>query len=197
MANPWSDYTDEIISEVDDELGTKYKMSVRRLLAEPTKFMKIDGIGVTVRNMHEDVTNYVDDMLEDMADEQKKFENDVAKAVGITQQLSQNIMMQAKQNKIPFITPAAMERNEAAEEIIYIDNVDSNVLALAESFVKNANLIADFSYNYKDDKIGSWLFDGEKNYMLRVYLPPSQILYLETSKEELENLFKNIEETIR
>ena len=191
MADLWSDYTDGMISDIDDELGTKYKMSVRRFLSDPGKYAKQEGISITMGNMQEDVDGIIDEQLKDYAAEQKSLMDDAAKADSITTQITQTLNLKAKQNKLPLIRPVMVERDETHDEVVYINSVESGTLMLIDKLTDNADFVADFTYPYKNYKIGNWLFCGEKNYTLRVYLQPSEVLYIENGKNEIDALFNN------
>lgn len=192
MADLWSDYTDSLINEIDDGLGTKYKMSVRRFLTDPRKYANQEGISITVNNMHEDVDNMIDEILKDYTDEQKVLTDNAMKADSMTKQLSQTLVLQAKQNKLALVTPVLIERDETLDERIYINSVDNGTLALVERLVNTSTFVADLGYMYKTYKIGSWLFGGrEKNYILTVYVPPSEVLDIENSKTELDEMFND------
>jgi hypothetical protein len=111
-----------------------------------------------------------------------------SKADSITKQLSQNITSQARQNNTPVIRPVTMERDATREERLYIDAFDNSVISLVQRLVASSMLVADLGAAYKEYKIGSWLFSGNKNYLLSVYMPDNTLLSLETSRAELDNL---------
>ena len=191
MADLWSDYTDALINDIDDELGAKYKMSVRRFLSDPGKYAKQEGISITVSNMQEDVDNFIDQRLKELAAEQKSLMDDAARADSITSQIAQTLSLKAKQTKLPLIRPVAVERDETHDEVVYISSVDSGTLVLIDKLTENADFVADFTYQYKNYKIGNWLFCGKKTYAIRTYLPPNEVLYIENGKNEIDTLFND------
>jgi hypothetical protein len=188
MADLWSDYSDALIADIDAKIGSKYKMSIRDLLTDPTNYADDPNVQTTIKNMKSDVDFYIDDRLAKMPDETKTFEDNVFKANSITTQLAQNISMQAKQYKVPFIKPVMIDRDDARDVVVYVNSVDQSLLALVDKLSSSATFIADYTYNYKQSKIGAWLFSGSESHMLRAYLPPSDVLSLETSRDELDGI---------
>lgn len=197
MAELWSDYTDMLITGMDKRVGSKYKLSLRSLLADPTKYATQQNIQITMGNMREDVDKYIDERVKALADEQKDLDDAASKADSITRQLGQSITSQARQNNVPVIKPVTIDRDMAREERVYIDTVDNGVISLVQKLVLSSMLIADLSARYKDYNIGSWLFSGNKNYMLSVYMPNSTLLALETSRAELDNLLTSASNFIK
>ncbi len=189
MADLWSDYSDALIADIDAKLGSKYKMSISDLLTDPSKYAGNDNIQTTIKNMRSDVDFYIDDRLAKMADERKLLEDSVFKANSITTQLAQNISMQAKQYKVPVIKPVMIDRDDTDDVVIYVDAVDAPLLALVDKLSSSAMFIADYTYSYKQSKIGSWMFSGTVNRILSVFLRPSDVLSLENSKAELDGIF--------
>ncbi len=190
MADMWSDETDGLLRDVDKKLGSKYKMTVRDLLANLPKYAGQSDISVTIDNMREDVNKYIDGLLEKMPAVTRDLENSMAQANSITRQLSMNIGMQAKQNNVPVIKPVDITRDTDEEEVIAINAVDEQVLKLVEKLVGRSNLIADFSYPFKTYSIGSWFFGGDtKNYTIDVDIAPNDAYDMEMSRQEINDLF--------
>jgi hypothetical protein len=188
MADLWSDYTDMLITGIDKQLGSKYKFSLRAMLTDPVKYATQPNVQITIENLKEDVDKYLDERSTALATEQKELEDQAAKADSITGQLSRSITMNAKQSNVPVIKPVTLDRDTAKEKAIYIDNIDSNVNTLVEKLVSASILIADLGTVYKNYKFGSWLFSGNKDYVLSVYVPDSSFLMLEASRIELDGL---------
>ncbi|MFI5412386.1 MAG: hypothetical protein ACHQX1_00660 [Candidatus Micrarchaeales archaeon] len=196
MAELWGDYTDILVNDIDGELGNKYgKMSVRKFLTDPSKYISPNIVSDS-KKMRDDVNAYVDKRLEGMAEEKKALDNSIMKAETITNQLAQNISMNSKQNKLPFIKPALLERDLSKDEVIYIDYVDNGVMALIERLAASSTYIADNTGSFKDHKIGEWVFGGAKNYVLRVYVPQNDAMLTEMARDELNVLFDNAAEAL-
>lgn len=188
MATLWSDYTDFVIGSIDKKIGNKYKMSLRDLLATPSEYGNQQDIDVTLKNMSEDINSYIDDAIAAMPEEKTALTNMLVKADSITKQIASNVSMQAKQYKVPMVKPVSIERNQDNEESIFIDAVGPDVLALVDKLVSSSTMVADFSYTYENSSVGSWFFGGSKNYMLNVYLPDNDVIMLEASRAEINEL---------
>ncbi len=193
MAENWSDYTDIMLTEVSSRLGQKYKVDLKKMLANPANYKGQANIWITFSNMKEDTNKILNDMTQEVKDQQQELIAAVTKADAITSQLSQNISMQAKQHNTPLIKPVQINRDGTGDETIFVDSVDPSILTFIDKMATNASYIADYSFMYKDRKIGSWLFSGEKSYMLTVYIPMNDAYLLDQSKEEINGLFDSAE----
>ncbi len=188
MADLWSDYTDFVIDNIDKGLGKKYKMSLRDLLTDPESFSSDPNIQNTIKSMADDVNAYIDQALSKMTAQKQELDDNLTKADSVTKQLAQSISMQAKQNRVPFIVPVSIERDDTKEEVISVDSAGSDVLALIEKLVANSTMIADFTTQYDNSLIGNWFFSGPKNYTINVYLPDSDVISMQDSRDELLGL---------
>lgn len=197
MAELWSDFTDFVITNVDKKMGNKYKVSLRNLLSNPSKYASQADIQTVIKNMTQDVDSYVDQSVDAMPDESKKLDDALKKADSVTKQLSSTISMQCKQNKVPLVKPVSVDRDRTKEEAIFIDSAGSDVVSLAQKLIEISNLIADFSYQYRDAWIGSWLFSGKKNYTLNVYMPDNDVALLEASRNEITALLNGASAVVK
>lgn len=188
MADLWSDYSDGIIKDLDNLIGAKYKITLRGLLTDPTKYASTPNIQMTIDNMKEEVEAFFDLRAKDLADEKKDFDDGKMRADAVTGQLSQNISMQAKQNNVPIIKPVMIDRDVDREERLYFDSFDNSVSALIGKLVSGAVLIADSTVDYGDYKVGEWVFGGVKDYVIQVYSPTNAYSILQDSRTELLGL---------
>ncbi|MCL4390893.1 MAG: hypothetical protein QW194_01960 [Candidatus Micrarchaeaceae archaeon] len=188
MADLWSDYTDFVIDNIDKSIGKKYKMSLRDLLTDPESFSSDPNIQNTIKSMADDVNAYIDQALSKMSAQKQELDDNLTKADSVTKQLAQSISMQAKQNRVPFIVPVSIDRDDTKEEVISVDSAGSDVLALIEKLAASSTLIADFTTQYDNSLIGNWFFSGPKNYTINVYLPDSDIISMQDSRDELLGL---------
>jgi hypothetical protein len=190
MAELWSDYTDIIITDMDSALGAKYgKVNVRKFLSSPAKYAALPNISSDAQRMKSDANEYLDGVLEGLSEQKARLDDGLLKADSLTGQLSQSISMLAKQNRIPVIKPAFMERNTADDQVIYIDSVDSGVAALIEKLVANAVYIADRTDTYENRRVGEWLFGGQNSYIVKVYVPQNEVMLVQGAKDEINSLF--------
>ncbi|HUC38880.1 MAG TPA: hypothetical protein VL944_01995 [Candidatus Acidoferrum sp.] len=198
MADLWSDYTDALIKDIDQRIGNKYKLSVRDLLSNLDRYSSQPNISATISNLKEESNKYIDGLLDGMKPQAKEMDDSMAKASEITRQLAQNISMQAKQNNKPVIKPVELTRNRDMEEIIQVDNVNDQLLKLAERLVEQSNFVADFTFAYKNYNVGSWLFStNSKDYTINVFLPSNSALDLEVGRQELNDLFDSAMSFVR
>lgn len=188
MAELWDDYTDVIITSIDESVKGKYKFSLRDILTNPSEFSSQSNIQTDVANISNDVDNFIDNMLSSLSDEKKALDENLSKADAITKQLAKAISTNAKQNKIPFVIPVSVNRDETKDEVITVDSADSAILALVEKLVASSTMVMDFTYKYGESEIGSWFFSGMKNYVLDVYLPESNIIMLNASRDEIKDI---------
>ena len=190
MADLWSDFTDILIKSMDKEWSGKYRVTLKDLLTDPSKYFAQTNIQVMISNMEQDVNGYIDEKLKNLGDEEKAFEDAAVKADSITKQLMQSISSQAKQYKIPIITPVSVNRDETKDETIYVDAFDGNISALVEKLTASSTLIADFGSEFRNYKMGEWLFSGAKNYVLSVFVPQNNVMLLENSRDEIQSLLE-------
>jgi hypothetical protein len=188
MADLWSDYTDFVIDNIDKSIGKKYKMSLRDLLTDPENFSSDPNIQNTIKSMADDVNAYMDQALSKMSAQKQELDDNLTKADSVTKQLAQSISMQAKQNRVPFIVPVSIDRDDTKEEVISVDSAGSDVLALIEKIAASSTMIADFTTQYDNSLIGNWFFSGPKNYTINVYLPDSDVISMQDSRDELLGL---------
>ena len=188
MADLWSDYTDFVIDNIDKSIGKKYKMSLRDLLTDPESFSSDPNIQNTIKSMADDVNAYMDQALSKMSAQKQELDDNLTKADSVTKQLAQSISMQAKQNRVPFIVPVSIDRDDTKEEVISVDSAGSDVLALIEKIAASSTMIADFTTQYDNSLIGNWFFSGPKNYTINVYLPDSDVISMQDSRDELLGL---------
>ncbi len=194
----WSDYTDSLITEMDDAIGRKYGVSVRGLLSKPSKYAEQENIDVTVVNMKEEVNGVLDRMMEGLKDSKVELENNAAKADSITQQLGQNVAISAKQKGVGVVTPALVERDDSNDMVIYVDAVSDGMLSLVERLAAASNFVVDYTYTYSNYKVGGWLFDTPtRQYMVRAYLPPNDAMMMEDSRQEINDLFDAASEILK
>lgn len=195
MANLWSDYTDNIISIMEDEIKNKYGISLRDIFSDPTSVLGTDNIDTKIANAEEDVNKYIADVDASLADQRKVLNDNASKCDSMTKQLNQNIVMHTRQNNVPLIKPDSIDRDENRDEVIYISNVENGIMNLIGKLIASSNLVADFTTNYNEYAIGNWFFSGTKNYSIRVNLADNPLLTLDATKEEIASLFdvvKNI-----
>lgn len=188
MAEFWSDYTDFVLSNMDKKISSKYKLSLRALLANPSKYAGTANIQTIVKNVSQEVDAYINSAIAAMPDEKKALDDQLLKTDAVTKQLAQSVSMQAKAHRVPLVKPVTVERDETQDEAVFVDAVDDSVIALIDKLAGSSMMISDFSYAYGKATVGSWLFSGQKNYVLSVYMPDNDVMMLEASRAEIQDL---------
>jgi len=93
---------------------------------------------------------------------------------------------------VPYIKPKSIERKEEADENVIIDKYEPGMESLIGKLLSNAVYVADVSVPYKNYILGSWLFSGQKNYLLSLDTPTSLVLNIETSRDVISYLLDTI-----
>jgi hypothetical protein len=197
MADLWSDYSDGIIKSIDRQISAKYKITLRSLLTDPSKYASVPNILMTIDNLKEEVNNFMTDRFKGLDADKKSFEDATMRADSITSQIAQSISVQAKQSGVPMIKPIMVDRDTTRDEHIYIDSVDNSITALIAKLVSSSMLIMDSTTVYENYKTGEWLFSGSKNYLLTVYLPVNNYSVLQASREEITSLLDTASDFIK
>jgi hypothetical protein len=190
---PWSENADVVIEGVSQTINDKYGVALKDILTKPAFYVSKKGMETTFSNIREEVGNYIQELAKSMDDDRKNMEKDGLKCDAVTKQLAQNISMQAKQNNIPIIKPASMDRNTDNDEVIYVNNIDNGVMALLAKLSANSSFIADFSTTYKTYNLGQWLFDGQKNFLISVAMEPNPYMDLDSAKDEINMIMDGVE----
>ncbi|MGC8652140.1 MAG: hypothetical protein ACP5UH_02735 [Candidatus Micrarchaeia archaeon] len=188
MAELWSDYTGAMISDIDPDIKKKYGMALSELLANPRGFAGEENLAIKIGNIKDDVDSYIESQKQQALLREKNFSDMLERADSITQKISQRVSVIAKQSSVPLIKPVSIDKGAASEERIYVDSSDDSVMGLVEKLAASSMIIADFTSEYNSYKLGEWYFSGHKNYTLSVYLPPSNVMLLDNSKQELDAL---------
>lgn len=188
MADLWTDYTDAIITGIDSSGKGDSKITLRDFLTDPGKFAKEPSIQTKIKNIREAADGYIDQRAGQIAKEDQSLEDAIAKADTLSAQIGQSISVRAMQSKVPLIKPVAVDRDLTRDERILVNSVDTSTNTLIDKLVSESTLIADFSTNYKNYRIGEWLFSGAKNYVLAVYLDRNELLLMQGSRAEIDAL---------
>jgi spore coat protein CotF len=188
MAEILSNYTQSLVKDMDKEASTRFSLSISDMINNLDKYETRPNIKVTISNMKEYANKYIDNALNSISKEARNMDDDLSRIDSMTRQLTQNLSMQAKQHGIPIIKPFNVARDTSKEETIEIDSVNDQIIKLMERLAVKSDLIADFSYTFKDRMIGSWLFSGAKNYAVNIHVPQNEAMNLELAREELNGV---------
>ncbi|MEM3215752.1 MAG: hypothetical protein QXS17_02460 [Candidatus Micrarchaeaceae archaeon] len=189
---PWSDETDQFVKDLDNSINKKYNVSFRDLLLNPSKYYVKKDFRSTFDNISKDVDAYFDRLLAQYNDEKAKLDTELESLTSQYHQIDAVIAGKTSLARIPYIKPVAITRREAEDEVILLDNYDSNVDTLVGKLVNSSNYVADISIAYKQNIFGSWLFSGQKNYVLSLQIPASDVLTIETGRDTITYLLQAI-----
>ncbi|MEM3781874.1 MAG: hypothetical protein QXT43_02860 [Candidatus Micrarchaeaceae archaeon] len=189
---PWSEDTDRFVKDLDDSINKNYSVSFRDLLLNPGKYLAKKDFQSTFSSISKDVDAYFDGLLAQYKDEKAKLDNELESLTSQYHQIDAVIAGKASLARIPYIKPVAITRREAEDEVILLHNYDSNVDALVGKLVNASNYVADISVAYKQSIFGSWLFSGQKNYVLSLQIPESDVLTIETGRDTITYMLQAI-----
>ncbi|MGC8628751.1 MAG: hypothetical protein ACP5T4_00880 [Candidatus Micrarchaeia archaeon] len=188
---PWDTVTDQFISDIDKITIKEYDISFRDLLLNPQKYAR-PNFAATFKNIQNAVEAYFKDLLSGYADEQEKLNAELESLTSQYLQINTMISDKASLLKVPYIKPDAIDRNTAADEVITISKYDQNVDLLIGKLMSVSNFVADLSTNFGQSIFGSWLFSGQKNYVVSLAIPNSDVLTIEISKGTIDAMLANI-----
>ena len=100
-------------------------------------------------------------------------------------------------SRIPYIEPYDIKLNSENQEEIVIDQYNNAVDALVTKLVNVSNYVGNISSSYDKYTMGSWIFSGQKVYMLSVYLPPSIISEMDSLNSQIDDLIDTAYQQIR
>ncbi len=188
----WSDSTDMFIDRIDQQLGSKYGVSLRRLLTNPAVIGEEENKKDIIEGFKKDVSSFFEGLLTSLDSERKDFEAQLEKTTEEYNKISGLLKEKSAALKIPYVNPLLIERDETNDETIIISAYNDSIGELFDKILEKSNFIADLSTDYHEYKIGSWLFSGQKNYVLTINQPSSVVLSVENSRDEILALLDSI-----
>lgn len=189
---PWDEQTDRFINELDERISDKYGISFRDLILNPNKFATKKDMPLTFQNIRKDVDAYFDDLMDSFKDEKAKLDSELESLTAQYHEIDATITNKAALARVPYIKPKSIERKEEADENVIIDKYEPGMESLIGKLLSNAVYVADVSVPYKNYTLGSWLFSGQKNYLLSLDTPTSIVLNIETSRDVISYLLDTI-----
>ncbi|MDE1854892.1 MAG: hypothetical protein KGH57_01040 [Candidatus Micrarchaeota archaeon] len=190
---PWDEQTDSFISDLEDTISKAYSVSLRGLLTDPTKYLSKENFSTTLQGIRSQINSYFDALLENMKEEQAKLASEMESATAQYKAIDSVINSKAAVARVPYIKPLLVSRTASREESIVIESYDESLEAFIGKLVNVSTYVADMSADYKQYKLGSWIFSGAKNHVLTVNPPTSPVLVIENSKGIIDDMLDNIE----
>lgn len=189
MADLSNDFTDTVISILEPEIQEKYKLSLTALLTNPDSVIDKENITEKITNIKIDVNNYIDNLISQSSDKQLELDKTMDNLNNLSIQLEQLINLEANQKQLPILT-AIFEHNEKQDQTIYFEKFNENEQLLVKKFIDSSIFIINTSEIYNHYKIGSWIFSGNKIYRIKVHVPENELLIIESTKIEINDLLE-------
>jgi hypothetical protein len=194
---PWDDQTDIFISNIDKSITKTYGLSIRELLLDPDKFTGTKDILDTLTKIRGNVDDYFTGLRDSMVDEKASFTKALENADMQYNKINEAISTKTSFSRIPYIEPYDIKLNSENQEEIVIDQYNNAVDALVTKLVNVSNYVGNISSSYDKYTMGSWIFSGQKVYMLSVYLPPSIISEMDSLNSQIDDLIDTAYQQIR
>jgi transcription termination factor NusB len=189
---PWDEQTDIFVDDLNETLSKKYNINVRSLLMSPDRYLGKKGIGDIAKGIKTDTESYFSQILDGMKDEQTALDTQMENATAQYKQIDSVIASKSAVSRVPYVKPLFVNRNPDNEETVVIEQYSDDLDALIGKLVGGSSYVADLSAEYKEHKLGSWLFSGAKNYVLTVNPPASPVLQIESSRETINGVLDDI-----
>ncbi|MCL5239140.1 MAG: hypothetical protein M1286_01545 [Candidatus Marsarchaeota archaeon] len=190
---PWDEQTDGFVSDIDAILSKTHDISFRSLLLDPARFSSRKDLSATVSDARSETDNYFNGIMDRLKDEQAKLDSEMESATAQYKQIDSVITEKSAAARVPYVRPLFVDRQQREDETILIDRYDESLEAFVGKLVSASNYVADLSATYKQYKLGSWLFSGEKNHVLTLNPPTSPVLAIENSRGVIDGMLSGIE----
>lgn len=184
---PWSDQTELFINEIDDTLS-KSNLSLRDLMLNPDKYANNKDTSSQIKSMKSAIDTYFDNLEESMADEKETFEKDLATKDELYNRIDEVISSKSALARVPYIKPSFLDIDNDRAEQIMVDEYNGSVDALLVKLINASTYAANISGSYNKHMLGSWVFSGNKTYVVTITPPSSPIMVMEDSRAEINNL---------
>lgn len=191
---PWDSETDQFISSLDQVTTEQNGISLRDLLLNSDKYVGQKDIVKKIGEVKESVNEFFSGLIGNMKDEKEKLDKELEDADEEYAKVNKLVSEQTMSSKIPFITPLLVDVNPDFKEEIVIERYSDGISELVEKLSSTSNFVADISTGYKDHKLGSWLFSGNKPYVLTIKPPTSAVTIVEDSNDTVIQLLDEISE---
>jgi transcription termination factor NusB len=189
---PWDAQTDAFVSDLNSIISKKYSVSFRSMLLNPDAYVKKKDIADTVKKVKAEVNSYFSQLLANLKDEQSALGTELAKKTDQYKKVDSVVSTKSSVLRIPYVKPLFISRNPDNEETILVEQYDSGLDALIGKLVGASNYVADLSATYKENRLGSWLFSGAKNYVLTINPPTSPVLAIDNSSTLINAILDSI-----
>ncbi|MCL4364931.1 MAG: hypothetical protein M1569_00435 [Candidatus Marsarchaeota archaeon] len=189
---PWSDEIDPFVTDLDNAIGDKFGVRLKKLLSSPAEYADLKDISTKIKNMRAEADKYFDDLVAGLSLEQGEFTRELTDADALYNKIEQLLSSRAAIAKVPYIRPADMDLSLTSPEVIYVNSYNNGLEALIMKFINSSNYVANISSTYKKYNIGSWFFSGSKGHIISVKPPQSILVSIDNARDEISGLIDDI-----
>lgn len=178
-------FTEGMLNRLDKDVKKKFGVSVHAVIKDPSAFIGEDGFAVKLSK----ITDYIDSetarMIEQSKGAGRAFHESAAKTDDLTRKIGSYVSLHSFQNNIPFIKLANVELPVEGQSRFYLNKMDDLTSKFIERLIVSSSFIVDMTREYDGIKLGSWLFGGEKQYVVSVHAPKNSLLLLRSARAEM------------
>ncbi len=185
---PWDDQTDTFITNIDKSISKQYSMSLRDLLLNPDKYVETKDVLTTIDKIKANVDDYFNGMRDSLADEQGAFSKALEDADTLYTRMEEAIATKASLSRVPYIRPYDIDFNPDNREEITINQFNNATDGLVTKLINVSNYVGNISTTYGKYTIGSWIFSGQRDYIVSIYLPDSIITQIDGLNTQIDGL---------
>ena len=193
---PWSDQADAAIGDIDRANSTKLGASFRDFLLYPEKYLGSKDVAQKLKAFRSAADDYFEEELKPYADEVQRLQSELQDLDAQYNKVNEIITNRASLARVPYLKPADVSFNANSAEEIVVEQYNGSVDLLITKLLNMASYVADMSDTYDKYTLGSWLFSGQRQYVVTLNPPASPIMALQRSKDEITLILDYIESLI-
>jgi hypothetical protein len=186
-----------MLKKLDGEVKKKFGVSLVAIVHEPSTYMNEKGFAVKLSK----ITDYVDAetgrMLELAKGSTRSFHESAAKADELTRKVGVYISAHAIQNNIPVLRPVSAEIPLSDKNQFYINEMDASTQRFLDRLVDASTFVVDITKSYDSLKIGSWLFDAERECIVSIHSPKNSLLLMRSGRAEILGMLKEAADSVK
>lgn len=196
LVAPWDEQTDSFVVELEPIIKQKYSVSIRQLLLSPDDFAKNKAVITAMPDIKKSVSSYFDDVLVGFKDDKAKLDKDLQTIDSQFKKIDDIITSKSSIAKVPYIKPIVVDYDQNRQEEIIIDQYNPNVDALVNKLLNVSIYVANMSTTYKGYNMGTWIFSGQREYILTLNPPISPVITIESSRDLLNTILDEVQKRL-
>jgi hypothetical protein len=192
----WDEQTDAFITAIDNANKTEksYDISLRDLLTNPNKYMTMVDLEAKISSAKKAVDKYFATTASNFEEESKELNALLIQCDDSYSKINETISSKSSTARVPYVSPYFVYSDPESREEILIEKHTEEIDFLIGKLVNVSHYVADLSGSFRKHKLGSWLFSGEKNYVLSIRAPESILMDMERSNNLINNILDSISE---